>query len=777
MSASPEKGRGSKIFDLLSNPFSILRIEPTADLSKITDAFDDAVADGVASEADLTATREVIINPRLRTGAEVAFLIDTPAREASAILNSLRSKASFNDLLRIADRLAPLSKANLLAHVAAHQPANADLLFALVDAQAQIDPGTVHTKLESVRRAAEIVVPTLDTVRDQLHELVSRHAKATFACFSTPRASLGPVGECTKRILAAADPERVDALDGVMREFSQIIAPELTKIEDQFRNMAKTFLGRPTDVSIVPLISDQLRIWSQLARPLLELDAHKGRDEERARQLFDEVRSLSIDLANQHQQYNSALSISRFCAEYFKLLPRAAEQLKEDLTVLEDRSAEEHVVPLKKLVDELRSSGLAMLLSDLKNSGFGETSTRETKELWIAFTGAVAKVQKTPAADLPWLLLRGLAIEINNEENDPLATKAILDGLISFARQNAPSAKLNDTIRDDLRTVQRNILEKKLIEDLKADRISPALEIVHQLLTSSTSHEEREPFLKIQRQLESKRNGRYIKWGIYGIVAAGILIASLSNKSPPRPNYSYPSQPSQPSYPSGGNQRSTPVLPTPEDFSEVAPQVGTGLTFSRSNIRYCRYQQERFKSIEADLRNNEEIAAFNRLVTDYNSRCGNFRYRESDLNAVTSEVTAKSAALASEGRSILLGWRKTNAPPRPPIVPQIAQVPVIPPAPREEARNTVPAPKVPEVSQPIDLLQLENATNVQRRLNELGYFKGPLNGAWGPQSRVSLRSFKVSSGLANDDSLRFCYRRKTVFVIGGTSLTVSKTGR
>jgi len=68
--------------------------------------------------------------------------------------------------------------------------------------------------------------------------------------------------------------------------------------------------------------------------------------------------------------------------------------LKEDLTVLEDRSAEEHVVPLKKLIDELRSSGLAMLLSDLKISGFGAASTRETKELWIAFTGAVAKVQK-----------------------------------------------------------------------------------------------------------------------------------------------------------------------------------------------------------------------------------------------------------------------------------------------------------------------------------------------------------------------------------------------
>jgi len=47
------------------------------------------------------------------------------------------------------------------------------------------------------------------------------------------------------------------------------------------------------------------------------------------------------------------------------------------------------------------------------------------------------------------------------KENDPFATKAILDGLISFARQNAPSAKLNDTIRDDLRTVSKKHFRKE----------------------------------------------------------------------------------------------------------------------------------------------------------------------------------------------------------------------------------------------------------------------------------------------------------------------------
>ena len=395
MGINQEKVLSSKLFDLLGNPFCILRIDPTTSPSIAAEAFDDAVADEIASELDLVAMREVINNPRLRTAAEVAFLVDTPAREVDAVISALRSNTSYIELLRIAERLAPLSKANLLAHAAAHHPATADLLFALVDAHAQVKTEIVHRKLESVRRAAGMVAPSLDTVRDELQALFSLHAKATFAGYPAPKVSVDPVEECTRRILTAADPERVDALEGLMREFRQVIAPELTKIEEQFRSTAKTFLGQPNDASVVSVVSNQLRLWSQLARPMLQLDAHKGRDEARARQLFYEVRSLAIDLANDHQQFDSALLLSKLSAEHFSLLPRAAEQLKEDLAVLEERSAEKHVVPLKALIDEFRSSGLAMLLRDLKMGGFGEASIRETKELWISFSNAVKKAQET----------------------------------------------------------------------------------------------------------------------------------------------------------------------------------------------------------------------------------------------------------------------------------------------------------------------------------------------------------------------------------------------
>jgi hypothetical protein len=64
---------------------------------------------------------------------------------------------------------------------------------------------------------------------------------------------------------------------------------------------------------------------------------HKGRDEERARALFNEVRGLAVDLANEHDSFDISLSISKIASEIFKSLPRATDQLQNDLRFLEER--------------------------------------------------------------------------------------------------------------------------------------------------------------------------------------------------------------------------------------------------------------------------------------------------------------------------------------------------------------------------------------------------------------------------------------------------------
>ncbi len=112
MGEGPKVKGALKSFDLLANPFSILDIEPTASFEAVADAFDDALADRTASESELATAREALITPRQRTVAELSFLLDTHSREVGVIKAALKNNASPADLIRIADRLAPLSKAN-----------------------------------------------------------------------------------------------------------------------------------------------------------------------------------------------------------------------------------------------------------------------------------------------------------------------------------------------------------------------------------------------------------------------------------------------------------------------------------------------------------------------------------------------------------------------------------------------------------------------------------------------------------------------------------------
>jgi len=51
----------------------------------------------------------------------------------------------------------------------------------------------------------------------------------------------------------------------------------------------------------------------------------------------------------------------------------------------------------------------------------------------------------------------------------------------------------------------------------------------------------------------------------------------------------------------------------------------------------------------------------------------------------------------------------------------------------------------------LDLADLDAASQVQRRLQERGFFHGLIDGVWGQRSRIALRDFKIHNGLGSDD--------------------------
>jgi peptidoglycan hydrolase-like protein with peptidoglycan-binding domain len=226
----------------------------------------------------------------------------------------------------------------------------------------------------------------------------------------------------------------------------------------------------------------------------------------------------------------------------------------------------------------------------------------------------------------------------------------------------------------------------------------------------------------------------------------------------------------------------------PASSGEIAPPVGATAAMSLANVRYCVFQQIRLGAIRP-VTNGDDLALFNSLIGDWNSRCARPRYTSFDKEAVDSEALGRRAALEAEGRVLISTWRRRvpsgnldpagagDLPSRnafPPVLPVTNNPAAIPP--------TTPASASPESLPPLitqgrssmididpdsglalpslrpslkpstQLLRPEAAARVQQRLTDLGYVIKPADGTWGATSRVALRRFKAANGLLRDDA-------------------------
>jgi len=72
-----------------------------------------------------------------------------------------------------------------------------------------------------------------------------------------------------------------------------------------------------------------------------------------------------------------------------------------------------------------------------------------------------------------------------------------------------------------------------------------------------------------------------------------------------------------------------------------------------AQIRYCKTEKVRIDAFENVINNayDHEVDRFNRIVNDYNSRCGEFRYRRGDVERVERELAPMVASITSAAKS------------------------------------------------------------------------------------------------------------------------------
>lgn len=212
------------------------------------------------------------------------------------------------------------------------------------------------------------------------------------------------------------------------------------------------------------------------------------------------------------------------------------------------------------------------------------------------------------------------------------------------------------------------------------------------------------------------------KWLIGIAVVIGLIwLANQSdNNRPSRSTYSPGSSTST----APASQPSIAQPQVPSRPSESKPSVGRNNVLSIAEIRYCLAEKIRLDAAETVLNNysDSDVDRFNAYVNDYNSRCGEFRYRQGALESARRDVNPYSSQLQAEGRGRFVRSPATTA--RAPV--------------------TTPSSKPPRPTPDATVLA------IQRRLNELGYNAGTPDGLFGNKTRAAIQAFQRDNGIAAD---------------------------
>lgn len=639
-------------FDLLKNPFVTLRLPLMATKEDIAEAFDDALADGHAADEVLRDARRQLLAPKLRLAATVELLVDADVEQRNQAISMLQDNAPLSDLIAFAKDLPMAARTSFLSNVAQLRPSSGILrYFALT--LASIDREKVVADVGDDFETAGLPRPAQDSVLESFDACTTQNIKRLFSAYANPKAAASDMRRCLDEGMASATPDQLAAYTAVVSAYLDYVSAAIGEWRHRIDLAIAKFLANTADQTALGEIEISLVAWDELSQPAQLLSQKKGRDEPQARDLFQKLRGFMIELANEKNAPAAALRMSKVCSEVFAELPRAVTQLKDDLGALQDLVDQEGAKDLIEFLDKKREN-LDPLVSDLKR-GFGPSATREAKRLYQLFDQAVSATRGSGAADVPWALVRNLALEINNDLGEGTASEALVTGLVSHHGFGQVSGPMKAAIRTDQQVLLSNAAQARFKVAIDKKNTAAARQALVDLAGLATDEAERRQYQQGIDRFDNAKRWRMIKWIFWAVVFLGGIIAATSQNNS-RSNYSYSSSTTRPSPPAVA------ATPSPASTVETKPLAGMTATYSRANVRYCEFESARMDAIDAMMLSepNRVIIAFNQAVADYNSRCANYEYYVDDMSAVRREIAASSAQINADARATLQLWRTSN---------------------------------------------------------------------------------------------------------------------
>jgi hypothetical protein len=595
----------SPAFDLLNQPFRILGIDPAATSQRVLDAFEMARRNYVAIDEVLSRARDDLLDPSRRLNCELAFPLDGPAAEIPALFAALSSESSTDELLAMADRLAPLARADFTAHVAARRPASSALLFALVESHAFIDSVRIFEALKRFRTAAAMPAPALVSVNQGLEKLLSAHARAALAGFEQVDQAIEPMLGCTQQVLERGG-AYLSVLGRLLENYRELIRAPQADCLDAIEVAGRALQQRPADSASLERLARALHDWVVLGRPLMLAAPTAGIGRVELELAPRAVRLLTAELASRGQ-HDCALQLASIGTDAFLLMPAVVDEFHQDIELIAGLALQAKLEPLLDLIDRLQRAPAAVI-SALTVGPFGAASPEPAKALWDQFLAVLKATDATKPVE-PWRFLRNFAMHLSGHHGSRAGAASLLIGLVRHGEAVGVNPEIVQALRRDLATLRPGGRKRALLSGTKPERRS-----------------------------------RTLAAALAGIVlVAGVGALALYEGTGRVPQGWF-------------RALSSRLGEMAQSYPETAPPVGTGQHLSLPGVRYCHYQAARLEIIKQAARSPEDVRAFNLLVVDYNSRCSDFFYQDKDLAQVNAEVAARRTELETDARRMMAGW-------------------------------------------------------------------------------------------------------------------------
>ena len=514
-----------KAFSLENNPFQVLKANYRSSAAEISQLVEDAELDGIDQEDELQKARQALVTPKARLIFELAWLPELSQLQTNKI-HGLLNKADLWNILSEIDHFPELAKANVAAHLCSRGRSSINVVHFLVQSWEEIDEDHILRFLNDQRRFSGFPAVEMNQLRDGLKDIRLRHATAAATWIWSQPLPGTVMNEVVEQELED-NPEN-SFLRHLVEVYDKESEPHLAVIKESV--LTATEAARKVSADLpqhIKEIGRLLEAWDSINQPVQVYSQFRGQEEGRSKQLYEIVRKLCLELANDHGRYEEALKLSSALLATFPELESVAESLKEDITALESLSDQKKISDkLDPLVDacERAKKNASSFGHALRSDGFSESGGKILSDVVRSFNDARRSL---PEPGVAYLVVRDLALSLNNESNDPQSSFLLVDGMIDLGGGKAPKEVL-EKLRDERTILHKNWKMKEL--ERQNGNVNAMIRIVDELLVYASSKDRSE---LEQLKAKLKRNtpvnrfmGHVFQWigiGFLLFIAAAIF--------------------------------------------------------------------------------------------------------------------------------------------------------------------------------------------------------------------------------------------------------------